>query len=330
MKPSHSPRDRGNDHERGFIQTPITTEADGVRTLVPLDKRHQGWMEIPHGGILMSMILELVHRGMAPPLFRGEGLPLRVEFRLGGPSLSIHDCVEVGARREDGTIRGWVKKEGDAAASLQASIRHQPRINGFEQLDMDPIHASLDRIGNSSGKGSIPLPYSKSCFVCGAERNEPGLERRFFCVEGGETKIAFTYIGLDPDDRERFHRFRLHDGQAHPGTLISVLDETMGWGGFVETLQGGVTVKLEVDIHRPADPGEKMLCFGICTGTRGRDPQRRFWFSEGAILPMGDDDLSPIMTARGQWLSIPKLTDEMKRHLMPREWLRRWFGPDGG
>jgi acyl-coenzyme A thioesterase PaaI-like protein len=329
MEPN-PPRDKGQDHEPGFIQTPITTEADSVRTQVKFDERHQGWMDIPHGGILMSMFLELVHRGLTPPLFRGEGDILRIGFRLGGPPLSIRDSVEVGARREDGTIRGWVKKEKDGTASLKASIRHHPPINGFEQLNMDPIHATLERIENNAGKGSIPLPYSRSCFVCGSERNEPGLERRFFCVEGGKSKIAFTYIGLDPDDRDRFHRFRLDDGQAHPGTLISVLDETLGWSGFVETLQGGVTVKLEVDIHRPADPGEKMLCFGICTGVRGRDPQRQFWFSEGAILPMGDGDLTPIMTARGQWLSIPNLTEEMKQHLIPRDWLQRWFGPEGG
>jgi acyl-coenzyme A thioesterase PaaI-like protein len=136
-------------------------------------------------------------------------------------------------------------------------------------------------------------------------------------------------VGLDPDDQDRFHRFRLDDGQAHPGTLVALLDETLGWSGFLRTRQGGVTVRLEVDILRPVDPGEKLLCFGVCTGTRGRDPQRQFWFAEGAVLPMGDDDFSPVMTARGQWMSIPKLTDEMKRHLMPREWLLPWFAPDG-
>jgi len=325
MTSNHARGTRGDDHAGIFLQTPIESDANGIRSQVTFDGRHQGWMEIPHGGILMSMLLELVHRGLEPPLFREGHAPLRVGFRLGGPSLSIHDSVEVGARRENGTIRGWVTKQGQAASSLQAVIDPLPGGDGAIQPDMERFRAALEGVGAGGGTASIPLPYSKACFVCGSERGAPGLERRFFCIEGGSPRITFTYVGLDPDDRDRFHRFRLSDGQAHPGTLIAVLDETLGWSGFVENLQGGVTVRLEVEIRRPADPAETMLCFGICTGTRGRDPERRFWFSEGAILPMGDDNPEPIVTARGQWLSIPKLTDEMRRHLTPRAWLDRWF-----
>jgi len=329
MRSTSEPHDEEEPAGKGFLEAAVIPGQDGVRSRVTLDARHQGWMEIPHGGILMSMILELAHRGLTPPLFQDPSPgPLRIAFRLGGPSLSIRDRLEVGARRRDGTVHGWVKKEQEDTPSLQAEFRCLAPSGGQDGPDMTRILAALQRIGNDPGKGSVPLPYSRSCFVCGAERLRPGLERRFFYLEGAQSRIVFTYVGLDPQDRERFHRFRLHDGQPHPGTLISVLDETLGWSGFVETRQGGVTVRLEVDVHRPADPGEKMLCIGVCTGTRGRTPERQFWFAEGAVLPMGEGAWSPIMTARGQWLSVPKLTEEMKRHLMPRDWLRRWFGPD--
>lgn len=330
MEPTLPCEDRGKEYERGFLEAPITAGRDSVRSLVAFDDRHQGWMEIPHGGILMSMILEMVHRGLPPPLFNGPAsAPLRVAFRLGGPPLSIRDRVEVGARRQDGGVYGWVRKEGGDAPSLQADIRSLPPDGDPTGPDMDRIRAALQGIGNDPGKGSIPLPYSRSCFVCGCQRSHPGLERRFYCQEGEEARIAFTYVGVDPDDRERFQRFALDREQTHPGTLIAVLDETLGWSGFIETLHGGVTVRLEVDIHRPADPGEKLLFLGICTGTRGRTGHRKFWFAEGAVVPMGEEGLSPIMTARGQWLCIPELTEEMKRHLMPQDWLQRWFGPQG-
>jgi len=329
MSPDHSSPVPGNDLEGTFLRSAIAADAGGVRTRVSFDGSHQGWNGMPHGGVLMSMLLELVHRGLHPPLF-GSGAPWRVGFRLGGPPLSIRDSVEVGARREEGAIQGWVRKEQDTPASLEARIDRLAGGGGFGRLDMERVRAVLDRVAEDGAQAPTPLPYSRSCFVCGAEREAPGLERRFFCIDGGHGKIAFTYVGLDPDDRERFGRFRLPDGQAHPGTLVAILDETLGWSGFVETLQGGVTVKLEVDIHRPWEPGEKMLCFGLCTGTRGRDPQRRFWFAEGAALPMGDGDPAPIMTARGQWLSVPRLTDEMRRHLYPRAWLERWLQPAGG
>jgi hypothetical protein len=34
--------------------------------------------------------------------------------------------------------------------------------------------------------------------------------------------------------------------------------------------------------------------------------------------------------ASGQWLAMPDLTDEMKKHLRPAEWLDKWFAPEGG
>jgi hypothetical protein len=55
-----------------------------------------------------------------------------------------------------------------------------------------------------------------------------------------------------------------------------------------------------------------------------------FWFSDGGILPMGERDLPPIMRASGQWLAMPDLTDEMRKHLRPGEWLDKWFAPEGG
>ncbi len=330
MEPNHLSRRKDTEKEGGFIRTPISTEAHSARTFVSFDGRHQGWNDLPHGGILMSMILELAHRGLSPTVFHEEMYPLRVVFRLGGPSLLLSDRVELSTCREEGRILGRVVKEGETQPSLEAGIHERQPISGFERLDMERINSALETIGRGTGNRSLPLPYSRNCFVCGVQRESPGLERRFHCMEGGDTKLVFTYMGLDPDDQERFHRFRLDDGQAHPGVLISILDETLGWAGFVQERQGGVTVKLEVDIFRPADPGEKMLCFGTCTGTRGRPPNRFFWSSEGAVLPMGDGDMSPIMTARGQWLAVPKLTGEMKRHLIPRDLTDPWFPPEKG
>jgi hypothetical protein len=148
-------------------------------------------------------------------------------------------------------------------------------------------------------------------------------------VDARGEQIVFTSIGLDPDDQGKVFRFQIDDALMHPGVLAAILDETMGWGGFIRARQGGMTVKLDVDFLRPAERGEKMLCLGTCSGTRGKKATRLFWYSEGGILPMGERDLPPIVRAKGQWLAMPALTDEMRKHLRPAEWLDRWFAPEG-
>jgi len=311
--------------EGPFIRTAIEQEEDRATATVLLHAGHQGWMELPHGGVLMSMVLELAHRGLDEPVFVEKNYPIRLSFRWGGPSLSLNQYAVVGVEREGGEIRGWVKKDADSSPTLTAIIRSGGHGNG--PLSSDPNQASpaMERVAGESRENALPLPYTRNCFVCGSERTEFGLQRRFFCLEDEEPKIVFTCMDPDANEGNNPASFRLDEAQAHPGCLAAILDETMGWSGFVHARQGGVTVKLEIDILRPATPEEKLLCYAACTGTRGKRSSRLFWYAEGAFLPMAQAGALPVMLAQGQWLTVPRLTEEMKRHLIPPEWTARWF-----
>jgi acyl-coenzyme A thioesterase PaaI-like protein len=310
-----------------FLTTPIVREESQASTVITLGERHQGWMGVPHGGILMSLALELAHHGMRESPFSPERFPVRTSFRWGGATVSLGDNLEIVARKEADSIQVSITKDAESLPSFSATIRSLSSSEDIETNHLDILTDAMETIGRDTKDKVLPLPYATNCFVCGSEREHPGLMRRFYCLDAKGVKVVFTSVGLEPDDQSKVFRFLLDDELIHPGVLAAILDETMGWGGFVQARQGGMTVKLDVDILRPVDRGEKILCFGICSGTRGKDPSRMFWFSEGGILPMGEGNLSPIMRARGQWLAMPDLTDQMKKHLSPPEWLDRWFAP---
>lgn len=304
----------------------FSQEGDQIQATLCLDARHQGWLEIPHGGILMSLLLEAAHHGFEDPLLLGCQDPIRASFRWGGPTLLLGDEVQVLARKEGGAIHGSIRKKEEKSPSLEARIDTGPARCRLE--DLDPIPQTMELLGKDARDRIIPLPYSRNCFVCGSHRTHPGLERKFFCLEAGEQRVVYTPMGLDPNDDNRLFWFRLSEAELHPGAPAAILDEVLGWSGFLSTRQGGVTVRLEIDFFRPVDLGERMLCFGTCTRVRGKNPHRLFWYAVGGILPFGGTDLSPIVLARGQWLAVPKLTEEMKTHLAPSDWLARWFdGP---
>jgi hypothetical protein len=220
--------------------------------------------------------------------------------------------------------------KAEGTASFSGLLRPASSVKEIEGDHLDRLAETMEAIGRETKDNVLPLPYATDCFVCGSEREHPGLQRKFYCLDQQGAQVVFTSIGLDPDDRSRFSQFHLDDARIHPGVLAAILDETMGWGGFVKARQGGMTVKLDIDFLRPVEEGEKMLCYGVCSGTRGKRAGRMFWFSEGGIFPMGEGGLSPIMRASGQWLAMPDLTEEMKKHLRPAEWLDRWFEPERG
>ena len=310
-----------------LLTTPIEGSDERARTAITLDERHEGWLGVPHGGVLMSLVLELAHHGMNRPLFSADNLPVRASFRWGGPTVSIGDRLKIEAVREGKETHAAITKNAEEVPSFSVVIGSIPSSEEVGSEHLDNLTEAMEDIGRDTKDNVLPLPYATNCFVCGCERVHPGLTRKFYCLDAKGRQIVFTSIGLDPDDQNEVFRFQLEDAPFHPGVLAAILDEAMGWGGFVKARQGGMTVKLDVDFLRPAERGEKMLCYGLCSGTRGKTASRMFWFSEGGILPMGEGDLPPIVRASGQWLAMPDLTEEMKRHLRPAEWLDRWFTP---
>ncbi len=318
---------QGSKTDVHFLPDRVERQDHEARTILPLEPQHEGWAGLPHGGVIMSMVMELAHRGLATPVLDSGSYPVRASFRWGGPSLLLGDTIEIVVQEQTEAIKGWVIKQGEEQPYLQTTIHRGFSVEKTGISEMDRIAAAIDKSGANSRDKVTALPYSRNCFVCGSEREQPGLHRRFYSTQGDEMPIIFTTMGLDSDDQSRLSWFQLADGQLHPGPLFAVLDEALGWGGFLRTRQGGVTVRLEIDIFRPVESGEKLLTFGACSNVRGKSTQRMFWYSEGGILPMGEEDLSPIMLARGQWLAVPELTEQMPGQLIPPDLAESLFQP---
>ncbi len=94
------------------------------------------------------------------------------------------------------------------------------------------------------------LPYTRSCFVCGAE-NPVGLKMRFFRDPHTKTGVRATF------------RFAEHHvgfrGVIHGGILATVLDEAMAWAGAVATRRFGIGAELNVRFLKSVAAGQDLI-----------------------------------------------------------------------
>ncbi|MBE0556039.1 MAG: hypothetical protein IH628_02295 [Proteobacteria bacterium] len=170
----------------------------------------------------------------------------------------------------------------------------------------------------------IPLPSYKNCFVCGVERDYPGLKRQFRLWDASD-KIVVSAAGFSGADRDSFCRFS-RDGFLHPLPFLALLDEILGWGGFLVSGSGAVTVSIGFTFYRPVACGEKLLFFGRGDRVRGRTSSRLlFWASGGAASLKEDGRLEMVASASGQWFGIQELTRQMRSSLLPRPLMEKAF-----
>ena len=84
---------------------------------------------------------------------------------------------------------------------------------------------------------------------------------------------------FNEEDKNTFFLFE-RNGFIHPMGLMAVLDETMGWGGFFASSNGGVSVRLNYKLLRRIGVNEKMVFFGRGEKVMGRiDKRMLFWAS---------------------------------------------------
>ncbi len=105
---------------------------------------------------------------------------------------------------------------------------------------------------------TIWLPYTKSCFVCGAQ-NPQGLRLRFR-LNGG-------HIEADYAPRREHVGFR---GIIHGGISATVLDEIMVWAASVPKRRFYFAVELTVRYSKPVIVGAPLRLLGRIAGDRGR------------------------------------------------------------
>jgi hypothetical protein len=289
----------------------------------------EGWVGIPHGGIGMGAVTDLALTLADESLLRPEeiafGFPFAADFRLGGSSARIGDTAHLDVHLSDGFIKGTVQVTRDGLQLnsfpyITALIR--PRIN--EVPDRNYFTPFIEAFAAHQNR-LTPLPSYKNCFVCGIERRYPGLMRRFGFLDCEEGKFVFSLIGLEEGDGDAFYQFK-RNGYIHPLPFIALIDEILGWAGFMLSASGGVTVRISYSFYRAVQAGEKIVVFGRGHRIRGSSSSRlMFWASGGAFVVRGRGDFEPVAVSSGQYMGVADLTEQMKTNLRPEKLTRELF-----
>lgn len=269
----------------------------------------EGWMGIPHGGISMAALTELAFMLQESVSGRPMDYPFAADFRLGGASTRIGDVIHLEVARSNAGVQGSIRVNLQDVPYLKAEIRSVAAAECAVSLPLQSEPTEL-----------TPLPYYKNCFVCGCGRDREGLQRKFYLSENdAPVKTVIAKAGFDPADFDSFYLFQ-KGGKVHPLAFIALLDETIGWGGFMLTSTGAVTVRIGYTFHRSVAVGEKLIFYGRGDRVRGRSESRLlFWASGGAAVVRENGGLEPVASASGQWMAVPELTEQMKTNLIPKE-----------
>ncbi len=307
----------------GFIIRDYDTAPDGgLNALLTMDERTEGWIGIPHGGFGMGAIMELLSLSPAFPGDPARRFPMTADFRMGGAQVVVGDTVSLTVSATDGGGTGVIEKAGEPHPYISGEI-------AYKKDDPEGREALCSYLpGNFAdiAERLSPLPYYMKCFVCGVGRQQPGLRRQFRLVDGPGDRLVVSLIGFDSIDRDTVCRFNRQD-RLHPICLLALGDETMGWGAFFMSQNGGVSVRLSYTFYREIGIDERVVVFGKGQRVKGDIAKRMmFWASGGAAVVKPDGTFEIVMTSSGQWLAIAALTEQMRQNLIPAELTRKAFG----
>jgi hypothetical protein len=300
----------------GFIIRQYDRAPDGtLRAVLDMDERTEGWIGIPHGGFGMGAIVELLSLAPSFPNDPSRVFPITADFRMGGASVVMGDRLTLTARPSGGGGTGVIEKEGQPYPYITGEVT----CNKDDPDGRTAFSAIIPKNFADIKDRLSPLPYYMKCFVCGVGRQYPGLRRQFRLVDGPGRRIVVAMIGFDPEDKTTVCGFS-RNGRLHPICLLALGDETMGWGAFFLSKNGGVSVRLSYTFYREIGIDERVVVFGIGERVKGDIAKRMlFWASGGAAVVKPDGTFEIVMTSSGQWLAIPALTEQMRQNLVPAE-----------
>jgi hypothetical protein len=310
---------------REFLFGDSNVHKDGkcVRAGLFMDQRTEGWVGIPHGGIGMGAIMELAMMLDNFPQNAESLYPLSAYFRMGGSSAKIGDRLIAEVSEGEGGAVGTISAAPDSPPYVSASVRY--RDSGSHKRDL--FASYMPGIVTGIENKLIQLPHYKNCFVCGVGRSHPGLKRNFRFMDSNESskKIVLSTVGFDTRNGEAFYIFQKNN-IVHPIASLALLDETLGWAGFMASASGAVTVRISYTLYRDIRVGERVVAFGHGDKVRGNAGSRLFfWASGGAAVVNKDGIFETAIAASGQWLGVPELTRQMKIELIPKELTEQIF-----
>lgn len=293
-----------------------------VSATMVMDAGKEGWIGIPHGGIGMGAIMELVP-GIGQSVADGMTIsyPVSCSFRMGGSGARSGDRVFVETMPADNGFTGRISVEGADMPYITGDITCGDRAGNIDDYDRSYVPETFSQI-----EGQLThLPHYLNCFVCGVDRQLPGLKRRFHLWKSPYGNIACAFAGFSDEDRDSFFRFE-QNGFLHPMGMLAVLDETMGWGGFLASANGGVSVRLNYKFFRKIGTDEKLVFFGRGEKVMGRiDKRMLFWASGCGAVMRADGSFEKVMESSGQWYAMAALTEQMRKELIPSSLTEKTF-----
>jgi acyl-coenzyme A thioesterase PaaI-like protein len=115
---------------------------------------------------------------------------------------------------------------------------------------------SQDPLAPAESKAPVPLPWSRSCFVCG-EDNPLGLRARSYQV-ADRVELPFQ---VRPE-------FSGWSGVTHGGLIATVLDEVMTWAAILASERPCFAAEFSVRLQRPLPPSTQCVAAARASGVR--------------------------------------------------------------
>jgi hypothetical protein len=239
--------------------------------------------------------------------------PWMVDFRLGGDTIGISDEVTISISRVDGLYSGEINRKSGSRPYLHGTLRYAEmpgigcEVDALAGMLQEPVRV----------KSSFIIPVFSRMIIYRKHCQHPRLSRTF---ELRETESGRTYMmglrggvqGLmDCGDMNT-----IRETHVHPGVLVTILDETLGWAGFLAVWQGGVTVNLSAHFLQPVTPGDKVFSLGCCSSIRGGH-RRKLVSCAGGLFIVRGEEIVPAVYATGRWLTDPGYKQKMLRYIMP-------------
>jgi acyl-coenzyme A thioesterase PaaI-like protein len=308
-------------HSFLFQDSPIIKDNDNIHTTVFMDSSKEGWVGIPHGGIGMGSIVEL-STGFSHCIHDMDfKYPIDCRFKMGGAKVKIGDKVTIDVVPTDFGISGSIYPEDKTMPYITGEIDF-----GIDNSKKDETFKTYMPDCFSRIKGELEhIPHYRNCFVCGVDRSLPGLKRKFHLWNSPHGRVVCAFSGFNDDDRDSLHLFQ-RNGFLHPISILAVLDETMGWAGFMAYANGGVSVRLNYHFIRPIGVNEKLVLFGRGEKVKGNISRRMLYWASGCGAVMHEDgSFELVVVSSGQWYAMKALTNQMKKELIPAKVTREIF-----
>jgi hypothetical protein len=309
-------------HSFLFQDSRIDNDGETISASIVMDPSKEGWVGIPHGGIGMGAIMEFVPGiGYAETDMREVQYPVSCSFRMGGAGARVGDRVVIQATPSDTGISGCISVEGTDMPYITGDIAFGDQISEIDEYTREYVPSDYSQI-----KGKLDhIPHYLNCFVCGVDRKMPGLKRRFHLWKSPHGNVVCAFAGFNDEDKDTFYLFE-RNGFIHPMGLMAVLDETMGWGGFFTSANGGVSVRLNYTLLRKISINEKLVFFGRGEKIMGRiDKRLLFWASGCGVVMHGDGSFEKVIESSGQWYAMAALTEQMRNELIPESLTGKTF-----